>query len=716
MAAKVTCCSRDFRYLWVSPAYADWLRRPAHEIIGRRITDVLGKEAFEELLPYFNRVLHGHKAYYERETTFHGIGRRWTSVDYTPTHGKDGSVDGWVAVVLDVTERKQAEEARFRHAAVVESSVDAIISKDLNAVITSWNEGAERIFGYAEAEVIGQPITILIPPELRDEENEILDRLRSGGRLEHYETRRVTKTGRQVDVSLTIGPIRDAKGRTVGFCKIARDITDKKRAEAALKESEARFRLVADTAPVLIWMAGTDKLCTYFNQTWLDFTGRTVEEELGNGWADRVHPDDLPTCLDTYAKSFDRREKFRMEYRLRRYDGEYRWILDMGVPRFNQDSSFAGYIGVGVDLTEQKRAQDALREMNRALEDQAQVLQAEEELLRTFVKNVPAGVAMLDREMRYLQVSERWCADYGVESPQILGRSHYEVFPDIPDRWKQVHRRALEGQTVRAEEDRWDRKQGTLWVQWEIRPWKSAAGELGGILIFAVDITRHKEMENALRDMSRKMIESQEQDRRRIGRELHDDINQRLAMLSIEIGELRDHDARSSAARKRRLTRIQEGLIEVSSGVQSISHQLHSPNLDYLGLGAAMRSFCRDFAARHNLEIHFQADKISRPIESDVSLCLFRVLQEALHNAAKYSQVHEAGVRLACERDELQLAISDKGVGFDVAEAMKSEGLGLSSMRERVRLINGEISINSRPHGGTTIYVRAPFAVAAAAD
>jgi len=331
-------------------------------------------------------------------------------------------------------------------------------------------------------------------------------------------------------------------------------------------------------------------------------------------------------------------------------------------------------------------------------------------LLKIFVKNVPAGVAMLDREMRYLQVSDRFCADYGVDGSAIIGRSHWDVFPDLPERWKEVHRRALSGETIRADEDRWERKHGTVWVQWEIRPWKTIEGVQGGILIFAVDISRHKQMEEALRDTTRKLVESQEQERTRIGRELHDDISQRLAMLTVEVDHLNENFPASANERRQRLDRIRQRLVDISSGVHLLSQQLYSPNLELIGTAAAMRTFCRDFADSQNVEIHFEADTIDHAPAPDVSLCLLRVLQEALHNAAKHSQVRQFDVKLACSTNELDLRVSDTGAGFDLESALKSGGIGLSSMLERVRLINGTISIDSKPLRGTTINVRAPLA------
>jgi PAS domain S-box-containing protein len=265
------------------------------------------------------------------------------------------------------TAARDADELRSRLAAIVAGSDDAIISKTLEGVIVTWNEGATRIFGYTPEEAIGRPITMLIPPERLDEEPRILARLRKGERVDHFETVRARKDGHLVDISLTVSPVRNSAGEIVGASKIARDITQQKRAEEALRLSGERFRLMADSAPVLIWIADQSKSRTWFNRSWLNFTGRQPEQESGFGWTQNVHEDDLATCLQVYGEGFDTRQPFRAEYRLRRADGMPRWIIEQASPLFEGPGrSFSGYVGSCVDITESKQLQTEREEMLKA--------------------------------------------------------------------------------------------------------------------------------------------------------------------------------------------------------------------------------------------------------------------------------------------------------------------------------------------------------------
>ena len=342
-----------------------------------------------------------------------------------------------------------------------------------------------------------------------------------------------------------------------------------KRAETQLRESEERFRLVANTAPVMIWTAGTDRKCSYVNKTWLDFTGRPLEAELGDGWVEGVHPDDSNRCLQTYTEAFDRRESFELQYRLRRKDGEYRWVLDDGVPRFNPDGTFAGYIGSCIDITERKLAEESLATIGRRL------------------------------------------------------------------------------------------------------------------------------------------IEAHEEERTWIGRELHDDINQRLALLAIDL-ERWSHDASTNEVTELvRHTRAR--ITEIAQDVQGLSHRLHSSKLDYLGLATAAKSFCRELSEKTKVEIVFGDAGIPRTLSKEVSLCLFRVLQEGLQNAVKHSGVRSFTVDLQGTEESIELTVADTGSGFEEQEAFTRHGLGLISMRERLQLVNGELSVKSKPGAGTTIRARVPL-------
>ena len=254
-------------------------------------------------------------------------------------------------------------EAVSELVAIVKSSDDAIVGMTLTGMIQSWNRGAERVYGYRVEEVLGRPISVLCPPNRLDEVPTMLDRIARGEHVRNVEMVQRRKQGDRIDVSLTISPVKDSDGCVMGASAIARDVTVKKRIEAALRESEARFRMMADTAPVMVWMAGPDTHITFINKRWLEFTGRTMQEEIGDNWFTGIHADDLERCRKSYLDAFKSEQPFFLEYRLRRHDGEYRWIMDTGVPLFDEDGRFGGYIGTCMDLTERKDMEDQLRRM-----------------------------------------------------------------------------------------------------------------------------------------------------------------------------------------------------------------------------------------------------------------------------------------------------------------------------------------------------------------
>jgi PAS domain S-box-containing protein len=348
----------------------------------------------------------------------------------------------------------------------------------------------------------------------------------------------------------------------------------RRRAEQALRESEGRFRVLADSAPVLIRMTGVEARSTDFNVPWLNFTGRPLEAEQGDGWLAGVHPDDVAGCVATQQRAFKRREPYRMEYRLRRADGEYRWLLDSGQPRVTPDGAFAGFIGSAIDITELKAARATLSNLNRRL------------------------------------------------------------------------------------------------------------------------------------------IEAQEQERSRVARELHDDVCQRMAAVSMGLGGLMNLVVKGDTKAVERVQELGQEVQALVGDVNKISHQLHSSILEPLGLASAAQTLCKEMSMRHNVAVEFVDEDVPPTLPDGVALNVFRVLQEALSNAVKHSGSPRYDVTIRGGHDQLQLDVSDHGRGFDPAAALAMSGLGLVSMQERLRFMNGEVTIESSPGKGTTVRATIPLRAA----
>jgi len=603
------------------------------------------------------------------------------------------------SAIRDISQRKFAEESRSRLAAIVESSEDAIVSKNFDGIITSWNAAAQRIFGYTEVEAVGKPITILIPPELYDEENKIFKKLQAGKWIEHYETVRVTKTGKRVDVSLTISPIKDSTGKITGFSKVARDITKQKRAEEALRVSEERLRLAQQAGRV-----GTFE---WNIQTGVNTWTPELEAMYGlppggfcrtqTAFENLVHPDDRARVIELNNGALKTGQPTNGEWRVVWPDGSIHWIAGRWQVYTNESGQPSRMVGVNIDVTEHKQADQALRDSEERFR-----LAAQAGKMYSFEWDVRTGVVVRSAEYvtilgstEQLRSTHRQFVDkiHPDDRPRFLSTIS-GLTPDKPS--------SIVTFRVKGPDN------ALVWLRSSGRAIFDDRGKMRRVIGMVADVTDLKRAEEALAGMTRKLVEAQEQDRARIGRDLHDDINQKLALLAVDIEQLRQQPADSVANISSRLTEIRDRVTAIATDVQSISHQLHSPQLEILGPIAAMRGFCREFSAHQNVVIDFTHDDIPKHVSHEVSLCLLRVLQEALHNAVKHSNVRQYDVKLGYSADELHLTVSDRGIGFNAEAAMGSGGLGLVSMRERVRLANGTIVIETKPMGGTTIHVRIP--------
>ena len=278
----------------------------------------------------------------------------------------------FMVLAVLVEERKRAteelgeSEGKFRSVFRDAGMGMAIVSP--GGSFLAGNDALCKFIGYTEKELLGKTVQSVTHPDDWPMFSQLLDQaLTDGASFQGVEKRCLHKSGKVLHAECSGSLIRDAGGKALYFVAEVQDITERKQAEQTLRESEERFRLVANSAPVLIWMSGTDKLCTFLNKCWLDFTGRTWEQELGRGWTSGIHPEDLDRCLGICSGAFDARREFEVEYRLKRFDGKYRWIVDYGVPRFESDGTFCGYIGSGVDITERKAAAESLEVLSGRL-------------------------------------------------------------------------------------------------------------------------------------------------------------------------------------------------------------------------------------------------------------------------------------------------------------------------------------------------------------
>jgi len=396
----------------------------------------------------------------------------------------------WTGFTLDRSERerRQGKETADRLASIVECCNDAIIGKTTEGFVTSWNPAAEAIYGYSAPEMIGQSISKIIPPDRQKEFETILDRIRQNLRISHYETERVRKDGQIVSVYLSVSPVKDKAGNLVGISTITRDITERKRAEAALQESEAKFRALSDLVPQLVWACTPDGLNVYFNQRWVEYTGLSLEESYGRGWNTPFHPNDKQAAWDAWNHAVHTGDIYRVESRLRAGDGSYRWFLIRGVPLRNASNSIVKWFGTCTDIDDLKRAEEALRQASL--------------YTRSLIEASLDPLVTISREGKITDVNQATESVTGVSRERLIGSDFSNYFTD-PESARQGYKRVFEQSTVQDYPLAIRSTGGKITdVLYNASVFRNEAGEVQGVFAAARDITERKRAERALRTLS----------------------------------------------------------------------------------------------------------------------------------------------------------------------------------------------------------------------
>ena len=534
--------------------------------------------------------------------------RVWFTPHPRPLRDGEGRIIGGVNMLLDITERKAAERASGLLAAIVGSSDDAIISMNLEGIVTSWNRSAERLFGHKAEEAIGRNVALIVPPDHQEEEATILDRLKWGEHIENFETVRIRKDGSTFDVSLTISPVKDAAGHVIGASRMPRDITQRKEAE----RTTGLLAAIVDSSDDAIISKSLEGVISSWNRGAERMFGYTADEAIGQPITLIIPPDrqQEEAMILERLKRGERVDHFET-LRVRK-DGT---PLDISLtisPLRDGEGRVIGASKVARDITEQKRAEQELRESKERL---------------------------------------RLLAD-GLET---------EV---------RLRTRALE------------RRNAEVLDQSEL-----------------------------LRDLSNRLLRAQDEERRRIARDLHDSAGQILTALGMSLANIGQH-VRHDPQLAKGVEGSQELVQQLSKEIRTTSYLLHPPLLDEKGLPEAIRWYVQGLEGRSDLKIEFCTSEGFGRLPCEMEIALFRVVQECLTNIHRHSGSKKATIRIARKAETVSLDIQDEGKGIPAEKLVsiqgQNAGVGIAGMRERVRHLGGTITIQSN-HTGTTISVTLPI-------
>lgn len=626
-------------------------------------------------------------------------------------------------------------------ASIVSSSDDAIVSKSLDGIITSWNHSAERLFGYSPEEAIGKHITLVVPEDRLDEEKDILSRLARGERVDHFHTVRRRKDGTLVDVALSISPLKDPTGRVIGASKVARDVTAQRRAEEALRQSEERFRAIVETTPECVKVVDATGTVLHMNSAGLEMVEADSKEAvIGQNVYGLIAPEYRETFRD-FVERGCRGESGSIDYDIIGFKGQRRHMSTHGAPLRNPDGRIV-QLSVTRDVTARRRAEERERQMI------TETVAANAKFRVVFEQTtVFAGIMTNDGVL--IEANKLCLEACGFRAEEVLGQQFWQTrwwrdFPESQEKVRAATPLAAQGIPYR-EILNYSWADGTeRLVDFALYPIVDDQGKVLFLHPTGIDITdlkraeedyrklaetleaevraRTSELEQRnievlqqselLRGFSQRLLQTQDEERRHIARELHDSAGQTLTILGMNLAQLVQKAGRRAPELAADAERTQQLVQQLHREIRTASYLLHPPLLDESGLPSALSWYIQGLSERSGLDIKLTiADSFGR-LPRDMELVVFRLVQECLSNIHRHSGSKTANIRITRELDVVHVEIADHGKGMSPAKLAtiqsQASGVGIRGMLERIRQFDGTMKIESDA-SGTRILVRLPI-------
>ncbi|MDT8301350.1 MAG: PAS domain S-box protein [Sedimentisphaerales bacterium] len=620
-------------------------------------------------------------------------------------------------VWLSLKQRNLAlESLRLSERNLVESQKIANLgSWEMNLVTNeeTWSDQIYRLLGFEPGEVTPCHETFLstVHPDDRGMISQAVQKAISENKPYEMEFRVVRKDGTE-RIMHSRGEINfDESGKPVRIVGMGQDITERKKTEEAIRKSENLYRTLVEANPYGIQEIDSSGFITYTNPAYQKILGYTEQELLGKSILDLLEPESKRNELQDYLSEVVKEQPQPKTYYQKNRTKDNR-IIDMAVDwnyKRDNEGRIIGFTSVITDITKRKKADDKLVWLN--------------ELMMYIISHARSCIAVHDRDLKYIFVSERYLKEYKVKEKDVIGKHHYEIFPDLPQKWRDVHQRVLLGEVLSEDEDPYVREDGSVdWTTWECRPWYNSDGSIGGIIVYTEIINDRKHAEQKilenqaqLKSLASQLSITEERERRRIATELHDQIGQSLVFSKIKLDEL--HQSAPSGELTKTLDEICNNIGQIIQDTRSLTFDLSSPILNQFGLEAAVADWLEvQIGAKHGIETEFEDDGRQKPLDDDIRALLFRNVRELLVNVIKHADANKVKVSIQRVNEHIHIDVEDDGKGFNTVKvtsrAAKDTKFGLFSIKERLEQLGGHFQIDSEPGRGSKFSMTTPLKLA----